>query len=166
MKVYNSEIVFREFPDEITLALNISNCPCFCKGCHSQYLAENKGDEITEEWMRGILSRGALLTCVGIMGGDAYPHDVVRWAKWIKENTPLKVGWYSGRDSLNEVVAMNLKFFDYIKIGHYDEQFGGLDSPTTNQKFYKVVNQQIGDIGKACILKNITAKFWKNKEEY
>lgn len=27
---------------------------------------------------------------------------------------------------------------DYLKVGAYDERLGGLDSPTTNQRFYQV----------------------------
>ena len=38
LKYVNTDIVFQEIPDEVTLAVNISNCPCRCPGCHSQYL--------------------------------------------------------------------------------------------------------------------------------
>ncbi|HIR81761.1 MAG TPA: anaerobic ribonucleoside-triphosphate reductase activating protein, partial [Candidatus Limiplasma merdipullorum] len=27
---------------------------------------------------------------------------------------------------------------DYLKLGHYDERLGGLDSPTTNQRFFRI----------------------------
>ena len=43
LKYVNTEITFSEVPDEITLCINISNCPCHCKGCHSPYLAEDIG---------------------------------------------------------------------------------------------------------------------------
>ena len=33
---------------------------------------------------------------------------------------------------------------DYIKVGSYKEELGGLNCPTTNQKFYNLnTNQQI-----------------------
>ena len=35
IKYVIDEVVFREFPDEVTLALNISGCPNHCPGCHS-----------------------------------------------------------------------------------------------------------------------------------
>ena len=38
LKYVNTGIVFQEIPDEVTLAINISNCPCRCPGCHSRYL--------------------------------------------------------------------------------------------------------------------------------
>ena len=38
LKYVNCGIVFQEIPDEVTLSINISNCPCHCPGCHSNYL--------------------------------------------------------------------------------------------------------------------------------
>ena len=43
LKYVNTDIVFQEIPDEVTLAINISNCPCHCPGCHSHYLWEDIG---------------------------------------------------------------------------------------------------------------------------
>ena len=49
MKYCETAITFSEVPDEVTLCINISNCPCHCKGCHSAYLAEDIGEELTFE---------------------------------------------------------------------------------------------------------------------
>ena len=38
LKYVNTGVVFQEIPDEVTLAINISNCPCHCPGCHSHYV--------------------------------------------------------------------------------------------------------------------------------
>ena len=35
LKYVNHDIVFQEFPDEVTLAINLSCCPNGCTGCHS-----------------------------------------------------------------------------------------------------------------------------------
>lgn len=35
---------------------------------------------------------------------------------------------------------------DYLKTGHYDEKLGGLDCPTTNQRFYRLDHGQLIDI--------------------
>ena len=35
LKYVNTAVVFQEIPDEVTLAINISGCPCRCPGCHS-----------------------------------------------------------------------------------------------------------------------------------
>ena len=41
MKYVDTKIVFQELPNEITLAINISGCPCACIGCHSSYLSQD-----------------------------------------------------------------------------------------------------------------------------
>ena len=49
LKYTDYDIVFQEIPDEVTLAINLSNCPNRCKGCHSPYLQQNVGEALTEE---------------------------------------------------------------------------------------------------------------------
>ena len=46
MKYTTTEIVMREFPDEITLAINISGCPNLCEGCHSPELRRDIGQPL------------------------------------------------------------------------------------------------------------------------
>jgi len=148
MKVASFDIVFQEIPGEVTLALNLSNCPCHCPGCHSPHLAEDIGEPLNEELLNGLLARyGAMITCVAFMGGDAEPEEVTRWAEYIKDRG-LKTAWYSGRMNM----PANEKAFDYVKLGPYIESLGGLKSPTTNQRLYKRVGNEWQDI---------TASFWK-----
>jgi anaerobic ribonucleoside-triphosphate reductase activating protein len=64
------------------------------------------------------------------------------------------VGWYSGKNFLSENI--DLKNFDYVKIGQYQEELGPLNNPNTNQKMFKI-NHQLDPI--EC--ENITYKFWK-----
>ena len=74
MKVASFDIVFQEIPGEVTLALNLSNCPCHCPGCHSPHLAEDIGEPVDEELLGGLIDRyKGLITCVAFMGGDANP---------------------------------------------------------------------------------------------
>ena len=49
LKYTNTDIVFQEIPDEVTLAVNLSGCPCHCPGCHSQYLWGDEGEPLTDE---------------------------------------------------------------------------------------------------------------------
>ena len=49
LKYANFDIVFQEVPDEVTLAINISNCPNQCVGCHSKYLWEDLGEVLDKE---------------------------------------------------------------------------------------------------------------------
>ena len=70
------DIVFREIPDETTLAVNLAGCPNRCPGCHSPQLQEPIGEPLTEEVVERLLVRyGAAVTCFCLMGGDAEPHE-------------------------------------------------------------------------------------------
>ena len=44
LKYVDTLVSFQEVPDEISLCINISNCPCHCDGCHSPYLADDIGE--------------------------------------------------------------------------------------------------------------------------
>ena len=45
----DTQVVFAEIPDEVSLAINISCCPHRCPGCHSPYLQKDYGVELDEE---------------------------------------------------------------------------------------------------------------------
>ena len=145
LKYVDTKVVFQEVPDEITLAINISNCPCHCEGCHSPYLAEDIGEPLDLQHLTNLIDSNKGITCVCIMGGDANPTEVDDIAQDIKEYYPkLKVAWYSGKQELSKDI--NLEFFDFIKLGPYIEELGPLNSRTTNQRFYKVSDGELIDI--------------------
>ena len=54
-------VVFEEIPDEITLAINITNCPCKCPGCHSKFLWDDNGTELTVEVLHKLIKENDLL---------------------------------------------------------------------------------------------------------
>ena len=146
LKVASFDIVFQEIPGEVTLALNLSNCPCHCPGCHSPHLAEDIGEELNEELLSGLLARyGSMITCVAFMGGDANPEEVAQWAHRVR---PLRTAWYSGRMNMPQ----DDKAFDFVKLGPYIESLGGLKSEKTNQRLYKREDDSWTDI---------TSVFWK-----
>ena len=148
LKVVSYDIVFQEIPGEVTLALNLSNCPCHCPGCHSPHLAEDIGEDLTEELMDGLIARyGKMITCVAFMGGDAEPAKVAQWGNYIHDSR-LKTAWYSGRMNMPQ----DEQAFDYVKLGPYIEALGGLKSEKTNQRLYKRVESE---------WKDITSVFWK-----
>lgn len=155
LKYVDTKVTFSEVPDEISLCINISNCPCHCKNCHSSYLAQDIGEPLDLQHLTNLIDSNKGITCVCIMGGDANPSEVDDIAQDIKEYYPeLKVGWYSGRQELSKDIE--LSNFDFIKLGPYIEEFGPLNSKTTNQRFYKVSNGE---------LINITSRFWKYETE-
>ena len=145
LKYVDAVVSLAEIPDEISLCINISNCPCHCKGCHSSYLAEDIGKELDLVELTNLIDNNEGISCVSIMGGDSSPMDVDNIAEDIREIYPeLKIAWYSGRESLS--LDINLNNFDYIKLGPYIEEKGPLNSKTTNQRFYKVNNYKLEDI--------------------
>lgn len=160
MKYCETAITFSEVPDEVTLCINISNCPCHCKGCHSAYLAEDIGEELTFEVLDSLIKKNEGITCVAFMGGDAEPATVNDLASYVKESYPnIKTAWYSGRQELSKHIE--IKNFNAIKLGPHIEELGPLNSKTTNQRFYEV--KQVSDVeGKLYYgLDDITYKFWK-----
>ena len=158
LKYVDTKIVFQEIPDEVTLAINISGCPCNCRGCHSSYLAEDIGEPLDLQHLTNLIDSNKGITCVGLMGGDANPSEVDDIAQDIKEYYPeLKVGWYSGRQELSKEI--DLQNFDFIKLGPYIEELGPLTSKTTNQRMYKVVYNHYEDGTAGYELNDITHKF-------
>lgn len=141
MLVADYDIVFQEVPDETTLALNISDCPHHCPGCHSSYLWQPVGDVLTFDWLAEQVKRYPYLTCVSIQGGDRDYHEVERVAQWIK-GYGLKSCWYTGFKKIPD--DLQLRYFDFIKVGPYVEALGGLKSATTNQRFYRVEHIEAG----------------------
>ena len=85
LKYANFDIVFQEVPDEVTLAINISNCPNQCVGCHSQYLWKDVGYVLDKESLDELVAKYRTgITCVCFMGGDAEPYDVANLAMYVK----------------------------------------------------------------------------------
>ena len=153
LKYVNTDIVFQEIPDEVTLAINISNCPCHCPGCHSQYLWGDVGLPLTISALDDFVTKyGDDITCFSFMGGDADPKGVNQLAQYIHEEYPqFRVAWYSGKTVIARTV--NKADFDYIKIGPYIQHLGALKSPTTNQRMYRKTDDGT--------FEDITERFWR-----
>lgn len=146
MKYLNTEVVAREFPGEITLAINITGCPNLCVGCHSPELRQDIGKELNYKVVEELIEQNKGITCIGFMGGDAYTEelkDIFRYLKWFYPD--IKIGLYSGKDYFD---LGFLSYVDYYKFGSYQPKYGPLDSPTTNQVMLKCVNGNFTNITK------------------
>lgn len=154
LKYVNHDIVFQEYPDEVTLAINLSRCPNHCPGCHSAYLADDIGDALTAERLLALAGGyAAEITCVGFQGGDNDPFALLLLADALREVFPdIKVGWYSGRQELPE--GFPVRKFDYVKLGPWLSACGPLGSPSTNQRFYRI-DRTTGQ------MTDVTSRFWK-----
>lgn len=153
LKFANYDIVFQEFPDEVTLAVNLSGCPCHCPGCHSEYLWDDVGEELTLERLVAMADHyGVGITCVGLMGGDNHPAEALQLLAELKVQRPhLHTGWYSGRQQFPTCFD-DFPHPNYVKLGPWREECGPLSSKTTNQRMYRY-----NDDGTT---EDITSKFW------
>ena len=162
MKYLDYAVTFTEFPDEIALCIDITNCPFHCKGCHSPELWEDVGTILNQNELAKLIGRNKGISCVGFMGGK--PKLINTFAAFIKNSfKDIKVGWYwGGKDIPREI---NIKWFDYIKIGPYVEELGGLDNPNTNQRFYAKGSTLHKLDANDNMLYDVTYKFWKNEKK-
>lgn len=144
LRYVDTAVVFQEVPGEISLAVNISGCPCRCPGCHSPYLWEDRGDPLDAQSLEAMVTRHRGITCVCLMGGDAEPETVLALAEAVKQKWPaMKTCWYSGRELLEP--RSKYMYLDYVKTGPYIRGKGPLSSPGTNQRFYTVFKKGTPD---------------------
>lgn len=158
LKYYNYDIVFQEVPGEVTLAINITNCPNRCEGCHSPHLRKDIGEVLNGNSLTTLLGKyGNAITCICFMGGDASPKEIEKLSLFVREQTErrIKTAWYSGKESFPKECFV--QSFNYIKLGPYIPSLGGLDSTTTNQHFYQITNGKMIDTTNAFQKKAIAA---------
>ncbi len=139
-------VTFQEVPNEISLVFTVTNCVHNCINCHSPWLRDDTGKNLETDFNDILLKYEDMITCVCFMGEGNNISTLVNLVEGCKYKTAL----YTGIDELSSWMLN----FDYIKIGHYEEKLGALDSPTTNQRFFRNVNGE---------LENITDMFIKIK---
>lgn len=166
MKYVDTLVTFSEIPDEICLCINISNCPYHCSGCHSQYLWENVGYELTSEELKRLIDENPGISCVCFMGGTE--SDVLRLLYTTCVRCKVKTAWYTGQTNIPDYPV--LSYLDYVKVGPYIKELGPLTSKTTNQKLYRVEHVSVPGFGEgqdittdAVTLHDITFRFWEEK---
>ena len=155
MKYISTEVVFVEIPNEITLAINISGCKIRCPDCHSKYLWDDIGDELTTDALNTVIKENDGVSCVCFMGGKF--NEIKKLLEFIQNNHPsLRAAWYTGESEMPRDSGL-LELLDYIKLGPYIKNKGGLDNKDTNQRMYEVISDKNG----RRILNDITYKFQK-----
>ena len=154
LKYQNYDVVMQEVPDEISLAIAIGGCRIQCRGCHSRHLWEDKGESLTIEAVDELLNLERGVTCLLLLGGE---HDIDSLIEiFMHFYKKIKTAWYCGLDMIPKDKIGILDYLDIYKLGHYDMDLGGLDSPTTNQRMYRRNKSEWEDI---------TSVFWKQNNE-
>lgn len=141
LRYANYSITFQEVPNETSLVLNITGCTHHCDGCHSDYLAQDFGNYVDDDLPALLDKYKGMITCVCFMGGDQAIDNLREWLKKIKKEYDLKTCVYSGADD-EDIFRDCWDYLDYLKIGPYKKEFGGLDNPNTNQKFYIIIKDE------------------------
>lgn len=160
LKYVDTKVTFSEVPNQIALCINISRCPIQCPGCHSAYLANDIGENLTPKVLSKLIDNNTGISTICFMGGDAEPLYINFLAAYIRVEYPsIRTAWYSGRDKIHRDI--DLWNFDWIKVGPYKKECGPLNCKTTNQKFYKVVHLSNG----VSRIYDITYNFWNYETE-
>ena len=147
--------VFSEIPGEISLAISITGCRVMCQACHSRELWEDKGKPLTWDSLNALINIHHGITCVLLMGGE---HNIDALTElFYHARRYVKTAWYCGLDNIPKDKIGILQYLDFVKTGHYDAELGGLASPTTNQRLYKIEHQGDGNYYET----DITHLFWK-----
>lgn len=136
-------MVFQEVPDEVSLAFLVSGCPLRCPGCHSSDAWNGRrGERLTSEALdrRLAAARGAV-TCLLFLGGEWAEAELTALLDQARSRG-LKTCLYTGLE-LAEVPPGLLRRLTYVKVGPFVRELGGLDSPTTNQRFIDLATGKI-----------------------
>lgn len=156
LKYLGYAIVLQEVPDEISLAFNVSGCPYHCNGCHSRHLWEYSGDYISQDIKQIIKENIDGISCICFMGGDQNIEELFELCKMIKDEYQLKICIYTGYQFFDIFMPfIKSRCLDYLKLGPYIENLGGLNQMTTNQRIYRI------KYGKDFQIEDITSCFWK-----
>ena len=94
------------------------------------------------------------VNCFLFLGEGNDMPALIRLADYVRE-IGLEAALYSGRKDVEKDLYLT---FDYVKIGPYMEHFGPLNSPTTNQRLYKVTHDTSAKPDYR--LTDLTSRFW------
>ena len=131
-----TSVVLEEIPGKVSLAVDVSNCPMRCPGCHSPFLQTDTGEELTTEVIEALLADNFGVNCFLFFGEGQDDESFLDLAWYLRDNHPdVEIALYSGR---KEVPNSYWRVFNYIKLGPYIAKLGPLNHRTTNQRLYKI----------------------------
>ena len=141
MKIYNKQVVFQEVPDEVSLAFSVAGCPLNCQGCSWSNFDKKNTKLLDLKTFENMLKKYKdYCTCVLFLGGE-WNNNLIEYINVVK-SYKLKTCLYTGL-KLKKLPAKLVLKLDYLKTGSYVKNLGGLESPTTNQRFFDIKNHKI-----------------------
>lgn len=140
LRFSEEQVVWQEVPGEVSLAFTICGCPLRCKGCHSSAARNpNAGQPLTPAYFLARLNQyRGLISCVLFLGGEWLPQALTELLK-IARAQELKTCLYTGYEQVTPNLLPHLNF---LKTGPWIAALGGLNSPTTNQRFIDLRTQE------------------------
>ena len=139
--VYDFGTTLQEVPDHLAFYIEFGECTQGCKNCHSQHLWQPLDSHMSIEdvinYAEKIVEMGA--NAIVLMGGTTnnIPFGVlIMLINKLAELAPVCL--YSGSGNTTEdFYIAKYSNLTWLKTGKYEDTLGGLQSPTTNQKFYR-----------------------------
>jgi putative anaerobic ribonucleoside-triphosphate reductase activating protein len=141
--VVSTGITLNEVPDHVAFYFEIGNCTQNCPHCHSPHLTVQHTLAFTsiedmERMAEHAAEQGA--TAIAVMGGTTNgisDDDLITILSTLGDILPVCL--YSGSDNAayDKGIAGHAGI-RWLKTGAYHEELGGLSSPTTNQRFYRL----------------------------
>lgn len=150
MKFYSVKTCLIEVPDHISLGFTILGCPIHCPDCHSKWTWDKDQGEsfdFSDENLDYLLN--PYISCLLFFGGEWEP-DFEETIKRLKDRYRLSLALYTGLELEEAQAKPWFKLLDYIKVGPYIKELGGLRERTTNQSLYLLNNGVIVERKNMC----------------
>lgn len=143
LRCHKPHVVFQECPGEVALCFSFFGCPLRCDGCHSEELWNDQGgNELTPEIFENYLNQyNGLISAVVFFGGEWQAKNL-QTLLIITQQHQLKTCLYTGLNAVSRHLRPHLNF---AKVGPWTPALGGLDSISSNQKFYAFKDGQLSE---------------------
>ena len=155
-----TSVVMEEIPDRVTLAVDISNCPGHCEGCHSPFLRKDIGEPLTASVIDTLVRDNFGVNCFLFLGEGRDPSALLQLAAHAR-SLGLAVALYSGRQEVEDAIWAA---FDYVKVGPYRPECGPLNRRSTNQRLYRSLGPDENTPADLCkagrAFQDMTPRFW------
>lgn len=155
-------ITLAEIPGKIAVFLEFGNCNNFCPECHSKELWESSehhyfstmGRADIVSYIKEQYSKGA--NAVAFLGGlNNSGVSIIELRQLFSQlfRMGMDIGLYDGCQgaTVDDITCIFLDpksdyecTLKWVKVGNYSPKYGGLDSPTTNQRFFEKRNPPNG----------------------
>ena len=154
-----SQVYTNEIPRELSLGFVILGCDVHCPECHSPHTwdinCKGQGKGLTIEELDKQIRAQSWVSCILFYGGEWDIEYLKKLLLFIRENFQYRLALYSGRN-LDFFLKTNIpSLIDYLKIGPYVKERGGLIYPSTNQRLYQLENGKVKE--------DLTHLFWKTR---